>query len=182
MSSPLLVVDVQPAYHTYCDYLMPALVKKLNATRNPVTFLWVGDGITTDSQAEVYSYYVDHGVSFRVLDAAYFVEKGYGYIRSAMDSGVEDADIFRIIRAMRRHCVHDARMLPEDVFEECADLYPGLIYDSLFIPYSDVMAPLVRHSRWSVCGGGSNECLREIELLLKGHGVGTERVDGLVYG
>lgn len=119
------------------------------------------------------------------------VDKGYGYFRSWMDYNIDDYAIIRTIREMYQAKVTDSRELfggsnhPE--YETKMQELIGPSYDSsilndpLHVQWVSV-AQLKRFSGAYLVGGGRNECLREVELLMNAFNIRYKRIDSLVYG
>jgi hypothetical protein len=119
------------------------------------------------------------------------VDKGYGYFRAWMDAGVDPATIIRVIRALYQSKVSDSREL---FGGEDSDQYePGLrqligpefedwmLSDPIIVNWTSV-AQLKRFNGAYIVGGGRDECLREVELLMNAFNIKYRRIDSLVYG
>lgn len=119
------------------------------------------------------------------------VDKGYGYFRSWMDYGINPASIIRVIRLMYQQRVSDSRELfggsDSDQYQEGlekllgSDFESWMLTDGIQIHWTSV-AQLKRYSGAYLVGGGRNECLREVELLMNAFNIGYKRIDSLVYG
>lgn len=119
------------------------------------------------------------------------VDKGYGYLRSWMDRGVSSAAIIRTIREMYQQRVNDSRSLFGGEFSD--DYHTKMrallgsehrefdLDDALIVNWTSV-AQLKRYSGAYLVGGGRNECLREVELLMNAFNIKYKRIDSLVYG
>lgn len=179
MTTGLLVVDVQPAYGAACSFIAPQVATHINNTVKPVTILWVGEGLTEDTEYDVRDYLHSHGALSSRLNEARFVEKNYGYYRSWMDLGVEPDDIIKVGRQMAAqgaHCSDQVDM--EALFQGSVPWLPS--FDVLHhCGISD--AVLSGFSAMETCGGGADECLAETELWLEIMGMKFKRLDSLVY-
>ena len=118
------------------------------------------------------------------------VDKGYGYFRSWMDAGIEPAKIIKTIRLMYQQRVDDSRMLfggqDSDQYEDgirslLGDDYLIGLDEGLTIRWTSV-AQLKKFNGAYIVGGGRNECLREVELLMNAFNIKYTRIDSLVYG
>lgn len=167
------------------------------------------DGLTGDTVASIKQYWDDtvcpeeERYSYDEENDEYFenpdcpkiawnrfiiVDKGYGYFREFMDDGVEPRLIVKLIRYMYRERVNDARDLvfpdegartPEQAeLAQLLDDYHGV---SLHINWTSV-AQLRKFNGAYIVGGGRNECLREVELLMNAFNIKYKRIDSLVYG
>lgn len=184
MGTSLLVVDVQPAYSQWCDAVVSGVVKRINNTRKPTIIMWVGQGVTNDTEEEVREYLVSHGARRSKLAQATFVEKDYGFFRGWMDNGVDSDMIVRVGRYMLQHRMYSSEdidleaLLGSDEFEAFEATRPK--YDFLMAPSFDETT-FRYFDVFETCGGGSEECLAEIELYLQMRGKEFARLDNLVY-
>lgn len=178
MTTALLVVDVQPAYDTYCGAIARQVAQRINNTRKPVVVMWVGEGVTTDTEDDVREYLRAHGARPGRLDQAKFVEKSYGFLRAAMDLGANREHIVAVTNAlMATPGVHSSEDL--DIHALIGDAYwPD---DSIYLPSFDARC-MQFISKFETCGGGNNECLAEVELWLEAQDKPFKRLDHLVYG
>lgn len=208
-SHPVICVDVQPEYSGVNDgvenHVFSEIIQFVNSQTGPV-LMFVNaeqDGLSGDSVATIKQYweetllgdidqYYDEESDDYVYDqpidwARYtIVDKGYGYLRSWMDNGVSDSAIIKTIRTMYQHKVSDSRQL----FDIDENLLPSILGKE----YSDYMADEPISVYWTsisqlkqfngayIVGGGRNECLREVELLMNAFNIKYKRIDSLVYG
>jgi hypothetical protein len=180
MATGLLVVDVQPAYAAGCDIIAAKVAQRINNTVKPVTIMWVGDGLTRDSEESVREYLREYGARPGRLAEAHFVEKGYAFFRGWMDQGVADDDIIKVGRNMLDNGLYCSDAVDfEALYGADVPDFPEL--DNLHHPQFDDTR-LRSLSSVETCGGGSNECLAEIELWLQMRHLPFKRLDSLVYG
>ena len=119
------------------------------------------------------------------------VDKGYGWLRPPMDQGVKPAVIIRVIREMYRQRVADSRHLfggeDDPAYRESMERLVGaqdleiFLTDPIYTEWTSI-AQLKRFSGAYIVGGGRNECLREVELLMNAFNIPYKRIDKLVYG
>jgi hypothetical protein len=116
-------------------------------------------------------------------------DKGYGYLRSWMDQGISPSAIIKAIRLMYQSNVSDSRELfggdDSDTYEEGMKQLLGTDYlvgmsDPISVNWTSV-AQLKRFSGAYLVGGGREECLREVELLMNAFNIKYKRIDSLVY-
>lgn len=114
-------------------------------------------------------------------------DKGYGYLRAWMDRGVEVSTIIATIREMYQQKVNDSRQLQFPPFNRRTtqqSLIMGAIEemgdDPLITEWTSI-AQLKRFSGAYIVGGGREECLREVEILMSAFNVKYKRIDSLVY-
>jgi len=118
-------------------------------------------------------------------------DKGYGHFRAWMDNGINDAVIIKTIRAMYQAKVTDSRQLfggdELPTYEENMKEFMGYSYDplvlgdALHVEWTSV-AQLKRFSGAYLVGGGREECLKEVELLMNAFNIRYKRIDSLIYG
>lgn len=115
------------------------------------------------------------------------VDKGYGFFRSYMDSDVEPRLIIKLIRYMYQKNVYDSREIVWPSFSKRTPDESELMHlvqefeDDLFIINWTSISQLKRFNGAYIVGGGRNECLREVELLMNAFNIKYKRIDRLVY-
>lgn len=117
------------------------------------------------------------------------VDKGYGYLRSWMDQNVNDATIIQTIREMYRQKVADSRELfggegTEEYEQGMQQLgIPEHLYhgDMIAVEWTSI-AQLRKYNGAYMVGGGRNECLREVQLLMSAFNIKYKEIDELIYG
>lgn len=178
MTTGLLVVDVQPAYDEHCSYVARQVAQRINNTAKPIVVMWVGEGITLDTEESVRDYLRSHGARPGRLAHCTFVEKDFGFFRAWMDLGVDRDDIVKVGKAlMAAPGIYSSEDL--DLADLLGDV--TLPSDPLYLPAFD--ASRIRLlSDFETCGGGNNECLAEVELWLQMQDKPFKRLDQLVYG
>lgn len=203
---PVICVDVQPEYCGIGDGdESPVCVDiidfvAIRQTGPVLMFVNAEDmGQTGDTIASIQEYWEDtvrelanDHENERPINWQRFqiVDKGYGYLRSWMDRQDSPADIIKTIREMYRQRVSDSRELfggelsPQ--YEESMRNLLGNTFrewdldDPLIVNWTSI-AQLKRFSGAYIVGGGRNECLREVELLMNAFNIPYKRIDSLVY-
>ena len=179
----LVVVDVQPHY---CLNWPPAgdLMAHLGAHAGNVTMLVnaEGDGLTPDTVDDCRLFWAYHGLEEDLAWSVPVVDKGYGHLRGWMDSGADGETTVAVLKAMIAEGVTDSRDLGEDVIREAAgDGYADWIPDeAMSLGWIDDRT-LRSFSGCTLVGGGRNECLLEVELLLRAHGIPYTVDEALTY-
>jgi hypothetical protein len=198
---PVICVDVQPEYcgindgdeSSVCVDIIDFVA--LRQTGPVLMFVNAEDqGQTGDTIVDVQQYWADTVAEItndydneQPINWKRFqiVDKGYGYLRSWMDQGVSPTVIIRVIRAMYQHRISDSRefenidpmLLPEIVGNEWEQ---WMYFDPIVTNWTSI-AQLKRFSGSYIVGGGRNECLREVELLMNAFNIPYKRIDSLVY-
>ena len=118
------------------------------------------------------------------------VDKGYGYLRSWHDQGVDDTVIVKAIRLMYQAKVNDSRQLfggeDSDTYEQgmrdlLGDDYLIGMGDTISVGWASV-AQLKKFNGAYLVGGGRNECLWEVKVLMNAFNIRYKMIDSLVYG
>ena len=203
----VIVVDVQPEYSGMYDGdenpVFEQIIKFVNNQTGPVLmFVNAEDqGMTGDTVQDIIIYWedtirgdeVDPEENPHPIDWSRFqiVDKGYGYFRSWIDQGISDRTIIKTIRLMYQNKVNDSREL---FGGELSDDYAlnfrqfigpeferWMLSDGITVNWTSV-AQLKRFSGSYIVGGGRNECLREVELLMNSFNIKYRRIDSMVYG
>lgn len=180
MTPRLLVVDVQPAYAFSADCVATSVTAQINSAKSPV-ICWVGKGVTEDTENDVREYLWKNGATRKALGRATFVEKDYGWLRSWMDYGVDEEDILTVLSNMLKTSRRDTSEYTTAELESLLGHTGFPNDDPLYIQGNFDATELLNCPEWTVCGGGTDECLREMELWLSANGKQTTRLDSCVY-
>jgi hypothetical protein len=198
-SYPCIVVDVQPEYCPMSD-VCEKIISFVNKQTGPVLmFVNAEDsGLTSDTIDSIKLYWEEivtelsgdyEDESPVNWDRFEIVDKGYGYFRSWMDSGMDSRIIIATIRELYFQRKSDSRDLvfPDDVKEmtpiqlEIQDAIEEMGDDPLIVNWISV-GQLRKFNGAYIMGGGRDECLREVELLMNAFNIKYKRIDSLVYG
>jgi hypothetical protein len=204
---PVIVVDVQPVYCTAkTETVCHGVIQFVQKQTGPV-LMFVNaeqDGLTDDTIVDIQTWWNQGGVdslefSDEMWDDDYdeqspqtnqinininwkrvtIVDKGYGWFRAYMDQGVPESTIIKMIRHLYQRKLHDARDLEDE--EYVAIMGSDQLKDEAFSVNWTSVAQLKRFSGAYIVGGGRNECLREVELLMNAFNIKYKRIDSLVY-
>lgn len=213
-SMPIIVVDVQPEYSGMNDgeesELFPEIINFVVKQTGPV-LMFVNaerDGVSGDTvqgikqywedticpEDERYSYdeendeYVENPNCPTINWSRFQIaDKGYGYLRSWMDHGIEVSTIIAAIREMYQQKVSDSRELqfptdkpPTPQQSLIMDAMEDMGDDPVVVEWTSI-AQLKRFSGAYLVGGGREECLREVEILMSAFNIKYKRIDSLVY-
>lgn len=182
----MVVVDIQPFYHKYHQYITPKLIEHINNSTGDI--LWFHNGCNVgieDTVREQKEYLFEHGMDEDRLDDIEFEEKDYAFFRGWMDTGIDEEDILKVGEYMLKRNKNDSRDLDEDDYE-------SLKYDEdeieEFMNHSDpLIIPdinlnrLKRYNNAYLVGGGENECLEEIRLLMEMLGMRYKLLSRFIY-
>lgn len=188
---PLIMVDIQPEYRFHTSSFINEAMEFINQRQGKTLVLINADetGITTDTKQDVIHYYFENGMSEeargRIGD---IYDKGYGYLRDWMDY-IPPKIIIKMIRLMYKRGVSDVRELdindiklaigndwikgakihrktfskPIDHQGELNDLW--IEEHQLSVNWLPIKL-LAKYSPCYIIGGGVNECLAEVALLM----------------
>jgi hypothetical protein len=183
-ATDLLIVDVQPEYHFFCQGMalqLPLLLHGAARARRRVVAMYVGGSLSRDRETDVRVYWRECGVTDRQLARISFLEKDFGFFRGWIDSGVADDVIVRTAKSLRdRSCWSSSDLAPAELLELGADRGSD-DDDPLLLPYDlEQQAHRFEGTAWTTCGGGIFQCLLETELWLRSREIEFER-GGAVY-
>lgn len=203
----VICVDVQPEYSGMNDGdenpVFEQIIRFVNRQTGPVLmFVNAEDqGMTGDTVQDIKLYWEDtirgeelereenpHPIPWSRFQ---IVDKGYGYFRGWMDQGISDQTIIKTIRLMYQNKVNDSRELfgGEDSDDYALNFkqFIGpefehwMLSDNISVNWTSV-AQLKRFSGSYIVGGGRNECLKEVELLMNSFNIKYTRINSMVYG
>lgn len=198
MSENLIVVDIQPFYHHWHKNITPRLLEYIEKS-NYGDILWFFNaqevGIEED-HVDVRDYITDFEIlSEDKLEDITLIDKYYAFFRNWMDMGVDEDFIVHVIKHMISEDIVDSRDIEEDDLKMIYGSYYGLnaeeiesdpdfdtlLSDNIHIPHFKWDA-IKKLGSVDICGGGRNECLKEMELLLEAVGVKVSRIEQFIYG
>ena len=144
------------------------------------------DGLTNDSISSIKAYWEETADTYdedynSKIDWARFtiVDKGFGFFRSYMDQGVQESTIIKMIRFLYSTRKQDARDLTDEEFIQIMG-NDDLRDEAFFINWTSI-SQLRNFSGAYIVGGGKNECLREVQLLMNAFNIRYREVSNLIY-
>jgi len=177
VNTKLVICDVQPAYKDHIFFMKD--FREFVSQYQEVLVLYVGPSLAQDRIGQVANYLMRHG-SFKhkeVLNFKYF-DKSYAFFRDMMDSGFDDDDIIKVVRHMIKKRVYDLRDVKNIHCLKVENLDPDRT--NVYIP--DLRWILPKWDHFDLCGGGREECLKEVELLSTALNLNFNTVPQFVYG
>lgn len=191
---PCIVVDVQPEYSGINDGdenpVFPEIISFVNAQTGPILMLVNAEdqGLSGDTINDIKMYWNESGFNEENWYRVKIINKGYGYLRSWMDQDVPYSTIIKTIRLMYQQKVTDSRQLEFPAFNErtpeitdIMNTVQAMDGDGISVEWLAVSL-LKKFNNAYIMGGGRNECLREVELLMNAFNIHYKRIDSLVYG
>jgi len=200
-SHPIICVDVQPEYANFGNNKRKCeeIINFVTSSTGPVLmFVNAEDtGVSSDTIYDIKQYWEETvGYEYDEENEEYnepidwsiyqIVDKGFGYLRSWMDNGVDDAVIIKTIRALYQYKCTDSRDLLDIDDENILQSILGtqyedwMEYESLLVEWVSVKL-LKQYDGAYIVGGGKNECLREVELIMNAFNIKYKRISSLVY-
>lgn len=172
----LVVVDIQPEYQKYIGndklYKFINFLNKNYESLKRLTFLYNGEELGMISEDEYINWLIELGLDENIVDNARFYDKGYAFFRYCMDSGIEHESTINLVRFMYNNHINDSRELTEEFWDKFINEYGNDDIKELLensddcINIPDLMSELRNYNNIIVCGGGINECLKEVEIAL----------------
>jgi len=208
LNYPCIVVDVQPQYcqhehpfmQTNYQTICEKIISFINKQTGPVLmFVNAEDsGLTNDTISSIKQSWEeivrelsgDYEDEYPInWDRFEIVDKGYGYLRSWMDRGVPNNIIIATIRELYAQKKSDSRELVfagnikhrSPIQSEIQNTIEEMDGDPLIVNWISV-GQLRKFNGAYIMGGGRNECLREVELLMNAFNIKYKRIESLVYG
>lgn len=190
VNSKCIVVDVQPAYMAWAgDLDVHALAEWLNKQGDILMFVNADEtGMTEDTIPEIQEFWFEH--EYDKFDDTEIVDKGYGYFRAWMDNGVSDAAIIRTVRELYAQKKTDTRELfggddseeHEQRMQEMLgnEFEDWMIDDPLTVEWTSV-GQLKKYNGAYLMGGGRDECLKEVMLLMNAFNIKYKLVQEFIY-
>jgi len=190
---PVIVVDVQPEYSGMNDgdenSVFTEIINFVNQQTGPVLmFVNAEDqGLSGDTIQSIKEYWDDSGFAPENWRRVQIADKGYGYLRSWMDHGIEPATIIATIRELYQQKKTDSRELQFPASNRRTpqqSLIMGAMQEMEDDPISvnwTSIAQLKRFSGAYIVGGARDQCLREVELLMNAFNIRYKRIDSLIY-
>jgi len=192
----LIVVDVQPLYEEAIEakFDVDKFVDFVSRSNNVLYFYNGPDTIGSEDSPDVITnwlhekLYVLEDVDLNEHNIEFY-DKGYSFFRDWMDAGVSDNGMKIALRHMYMNRIHDSRdisvddwkkILPEKDFRAIGHAIEdgGLTIWTPDISISDLK------NEWDnslLCGGGMNECLKEIQILMSIFNIKYTLVDKFIY-
>jgi len=173
VSNSLIICDVQPHDMgkgiNWDEYKFANFVNNYNK----ILVLFNGDEYGWESQSDMEYAYEEWGID---LGSCTFYDKGYAWFRGLMDSGY---DLEELVTYMLQHNIRDSRDIEEDTLLELLDT-DEIPPDSIYIP--EVADEIIKWNKSDICGGGRNECLAEIKILMDAKNIRYKEISKWIYG
>ena len=169
-SKTILIVDIQPGHKNYISFDIYDFVEYLNKNKEKnILYLFNGTELGYDSEYDIKNWLIKYGLDDDIYIE--FYEKTYGFFRDLIDTGIDDKYIIELGKYMIYNSLYSLNDIPDNYKLEFyknnnIDLNE---YSFFTIPY-DIKEFLedniYKNEILELLGGGKDECLLEIKLLL----------------
>ncbi len=189
-NTKVILIDFQPEYENAVGYgaALSNVTEYLNKNKPSNVLIFyngpeLGFEQTPDS---ILQHYIGYGLDGEEGDSFTFRDKSYAFFRSWMDEGIDVNTIIKVIRNMVIQRKYDSRDIEEDemrsiVGEDEYENYSDIIEsDPLSIP-DIALDELKSYSGALMGGGGRDECLREVQILMNAFNIKYKMVDTWIY-
>lgn len=173
-----IIVDIQPEYQQGIRFNLnefTTYLTKLISSNKKVLYYYNGkDTVGTSSKEDIINWLVET-YNFKNYEEEYeeiyltlhrniiWIDKGYGFLRNFMDSGIDDATIIRIIRYMAINRINNSSQIDNENLLKLTN--EDLRHNEINLPPFRIDL-LKQFSGSYIMGGGINECLKEIQLIM----------------
>lgn len=183
----VIVVDVQPMYESSIYFNMENFTDFLK-NQHKILYYYNGpDTVGSDTKNDIIRWLLEYAdfddeLSHKLERETIWYDKGYAFFRSWMDMGADEGFIKKAVRFMMSKKVTDSRDIdPEEWQEEFPDDWDyNFEGDMIYLP--DI--PINKLKKWSgsyIVGGGKNECLKEVQLLMSVFNIRAKEVKEFIY-
>lgn len=174
----VIVVDIQPEYENAFTFNLHSFYDFINENYDgmkSLTFLFNGEDTLGMVNENDFKYWmIENGLDENIAYDATYYDKGYAFFRYCMDSGINDEDVADLVKFMVKHDINDSRNMDEEMWElymseynvDQSEVRDLLEYSGDMINIPDLMDFISKYNNIVLCGGGINECLKEVEIAL----------------
>lgn len=173
----LISVDIQEEYKNYFSFNPTQFGQMINENYkylNSLIFLYNGPELGFPDENEYKFWLMEYcEIDEDVINNATFYDKGYAFFRYCMDNDIEDDELVDFIKFMINNNITDSRDINDDTWNDFINQYGHNDIRELLesaddlINIPELMDELKNYNgRLMLCGGGINECLKEVELAL----------------
>lgn len=192
----LIVVDVQPLYKESIKFSISEFGDFLNSIRNSILYFYNGpDTIgSPDTPAAIIDWLVENNSELENFDwnnesKITFADKGYAFFRDFLDHGISYNGVKQALRYMYTHKITDSRDVPKDQWKlilpekDYKNSYDAIEDEGItvFTPEIDIADLKANYNNCLLCGGGQNECLKEIQMLFSIFNIQYTLVNKFIY-
>lgn len=183
----IIVVDVQPMYKQ-SKFKIEEFAEFLKEQGKILYYYNGPDTVGSDTAGDIISWLLDKSYWDEELERkleskdVIWYDKGYAFFRSWMDEGADPGFIKKALRFMMEKKVNDSRDIDPEVWEEKFpnDWEDYMEDDMIYLP--DIPLNVLKQFSGSyLVGGGKNECLAEVEILMSAFNIRAKKVSKFIY-
>ncbi len=158
--------------------------------KNRIVFLYNGyDTLGMIKEVDYMVWLIDLGIKESVIDNATFYDKGYNFFRYCIDKSMDEDNIVDLVRYMVENNINDSRDFDADMWNnfmqeynlEKSEVRDLLEFEDDCINIPDLMDFIKTYNNIVICGGGINQCLKEVEIALKALGMPYDTEEKYTY-
>jgi hypothetical protein len=173
----LIAVDIQPEYKDWITFNLDEYVQFINSNfdaANNVIFLYNGyDTLGMIKEEEYKNWFWERGLEENIIDGIIWIDKGYAYLKYCIDNFIDEDNVVNFVKFMYQNDIGDSRDMDRNQWKMYIKQYGKTDVhdllekskDMIYIP--DLMKDLKKYNNIVMCGGGINECLKEVEICLR---------------
>lgn len=188
-----IIVDIQPSYAKWCNKIITDNFFEFLKSQKKILWFFNGEDVGSyDNPDNIFQWLIqDYGFDEDELDDIFkkieFKEKSYGMLRDYMDTDVPDWLTIKVLRLMKQHRVWNAsdldleELLGDDYWEfinpDGKDYFPDIYLQGQYTNISQ----LKEYGGGFICGGGKDECLREIQIIMNAFNIKYTALREFIY-
>ena len=178
----LIIVDIQPSYKSFFTFKLESFINYLKTSNyKTYVYLYNGPDFGFETVEDIKTWLIEHSEYdeefAEKLETFNFYEKNYSFFRNSIDRGDVESDTIKLIKYMISKNIYNSRDLEEKDWVKLK--IKDLGEDCLTIP--DVLDYLKHFNNIDICGGGKNECLKEVEICLDVNGQHYNKINKYIY-
>lgn len=188
-----IIVDIQPEYQQAIRFNLNEfaiyLTKLINNNKKILYYYNGPDTLGMSSKEEIIHWLLET-YNFENYEEQYeelytilynniiWIDKSYGFLRDFIDSGIDDATIVKIIRYMAVNRIYSSNEINHEEMLKITD--EDLRRNEINLPPFRIDL-LKQFSGSYIMGGGINECLKEIQLIMNAFNIKYTTFQKFVY-
>ena len=186
----VISVDVQPMYASYLQPRMDMYdFTQFLLKQNRILYYFNGPNtVGEDTKRDIISWLYEESDYnddlYKKLNSSQTIwyDKGYAFFRGWLDNGADWSFIKKAIRFMMQNKVNDSRDIEPDIWEE---KFPNewedyMVDDMIYLP--DIPLNVLKKFQGAyIVGGGKNECLKEVQILMSIFNIKATPVKEFIY-
>jgi hypothetical protein len=186
----VIVVDIQPMYASYLNSRidMGDFIEFIKEQGKILYYYNGPDTVGDDTKDDIIRWlYEKSDYDDELLDKlesrdVIWYDKGYAFFRAWMDEGADVSFIIKAIRWMAGRKIWDSREIePEEWQEKFPNDWEDFMEDDMLNIPDIPLSILKSFSGAYLVGGGKDECLKEVEILMSAFNIRAKKVRDFIY-